>query len=159
MGLFGKMFGKKEEDSFDLGNIGGDDINPGMPPSDNMGDPFSEPMGMPPGNDPLGMNTPQQQYPPPAQHPVQQQNQGFNPEDMGFERVREKTPQQGFNQTSSDRQQQLNDIHLGKDIEIISAKLDTIKAELDSMNQRLKRIERIAEGETQVSQPKDKWGY
>jgi hypothetical protein len=44
---------------------------------------------------------------------------------------------------------------LQKDIQILSLKLDAIKAELDSMNQRIKNIETIAEKE-QVQQPK-KW--
>lgn len=44
---------------------------------------------------------------------------------------------------------------LQKDIQILSLKLDAIKAELDSVNQRIKNIEAIAEKE-QVQQPK-KW--
>jgi len=44
---------------------------------------------------------------------------------------------------------------LQKDIQILSLKLDAIKAELDSINQRIKNIETIAEKE-QVAQPK-KW--
>lgn len=44
---------------------------------------------------------------------------------------------------------------LQKDIQILSLKLDAIKAELDSMNQRIKNIESIAEKE-QIQQPK-KW--
>ena len=34
-----------------------------------------------------------------------------------------------------------------KDLDLISSKLDTIKAELDGMDQRIRKIERIAEGE------------
>lgn len=51
--------------------------------------------------------------------------------------------------------QQMSGGDLGKDIQILSLKLDAIKAELDSMNQRIKNIEAIAEKE-QVQQPK-KW--
>lgn len=37
---------------------------------------------------------------------------------------------------------------VAKDIEIVSAKLDALKASLESINQRLAHLERIAEGET-----------
>jgi len=36
---------------------------------------------------------------------------------------------------------------MGKDLEIISSKLDAIKAQIESINQRLANLERIAEGE------------
>ena len=35
-----------------------------------------------------------------------------------------------------------------KDLDLISSKLDTIKAELDGMDQRIRKIEKIAEGES-----------
>ncbi len=40
-----------------------------------------------------------------------------------------------------------NDLMLKKDLEIISSKLDAIKASLESMNQRVANIERIAMSE------------
>ena len=89
---------------------------------------FNEPLGAPTGTSP-----------------------GFSPEAMGFERVTEREP------SFSSHDQRLGEINIGKDLEIISAKLDAIKAELDSMNQRLKRMERLSEGES--SFPKDKWSY
>jgi|FLOH01.1.fsa_nt_gi hypothetical protein len=46
-----------------------------------------------------------------------------------------------FNQTQPQTNFQSNN----KDFELISSKLDTIKAELDSMNQRLKNIEKNVE--------------
>jgi hypothetical protein len=45
---------------------------------------------------------------------------------------------------------------LQKDMQIISLKLDAIKAELDSMNQRIKNIENIAQKEQQQT-PQKKW--
>lgn len=51
--------------------------------------------------------------------------------------------------------QQMSGVDIAKDIQIISLKLDAIKTEIDSMNQRIKNIEAIAERE-QVQQPK-KW--
>jgi len=44
-------------------------------------------------------------------------------------------------------QQSQQDFMVGKDIEIISAKLDSLRAYLDSINQRLANIERIAMGD------------
>jgi len=45
-----------------------------------------------------------------------------------------------------DRSEHQSPIHQSDStMELISSKLDTIKAELDSMNQRIKRIEKIAE--------------
>ena len=38
----------------------------------------------------------------------------------------------------------------GKDIELLSAKLDAIKAQMDVINQRLIKIEKIAEGEYEM---------
>ena len=40
----------------------------------------------------------------------------------------------------------------GKDIEVISAKLDAIRAQMDVINQRLIKIEKIAEGEYEMMQ-------
>jgi len=45
---------------------------------------------------------------------------------------------------------------IGKDLEMISLKLDAIKSELDAMNQRLKSLETIAEREQSKSAAK-KW--
>jgi hypothetical protein len=46
---------------------------------------------------------------------------------------------------------------LEKDIQIISLKLDAIKSEMDSMNQRIKNIEMIAEKEQQPTTPQKRW--
>jgi hypothetical protein len=51
---------------------------------------------------------------------------------------------------------QQHDSNLEKDIQMISLKLDAIKSELDSVNQRLKNIESIAEREQQAKSVK-KW--
>jgi hypothetical protein len=100
-----------------------------------------------------------QQGQPPAQYPGVQpsepQQQSFTPESMGFERVPNNS--NSYSQGSAAHQQSLSEINLGKDLEIISAKLDAIKAELDSINQRLKRVERLAEGTGGAH--KDAWSY
>lgn len=48
------------------------------------------------------------------------------------------------------------DSQIQKDLQMISLKLDSIKSELDAMNQRMKNIENIAEKEQQQSKTK-KW--
>ena len=53
-------------------------------------------------------------------------------------------------------QQSMPPADLQKDLQVISLKLDSIKSELDAMNQRLKTIETIAESEQQKSKAK-KW--
>lgn len=140
MGIFSKFLGKKNDD------LGLDDFDksfgsgsPGM--NDPMGSPdFGSPMGMPPQTTP-GM-------------PGQPSSSGsYSPEAFGFEKVN----QQERSATGMGSQQNLSEINLGKDMEIISAKLDAIKAELDSMSQRLKRLERLAEGDPHIN--KDKWSY
>jgi hypothetical protein len=78
------------------------------------------------------------------------QQQGFNPEQMGFERV-----QQGNYPQSQASSQTLSEINMGKDFELVNAKLDAIKAELDAISQRIKRIERMHESESLGK--KDAW--
>ncbi|MBI4149654.1 hypothetical protein HY491_04350 [Candidatus Woesearchaeota archaeon] len=52
--------------------------------------------------------------------------------------------------------QNLQNYAVGKDIEIISSKLDALRAGLESINQRLAHIERIAEGEQDTRR---RWRY
>lgn len=133
MGILGRFLGKKRDD------LGLDNMGPGLGTTPG----FNEPLGSPDMGyeNPMGIQ--------PSSQPSQQ---GFSPEALGFERVPSTGPSYG-----SPGSQTANEINLGKDLEIISAKLDAIKAELDSVSQRLKRLERIAEGET--TQYKDKWSY
>ena len=139
MGILDRLRGKKKDDELGLGmdpEMGAGGFGAGGAPG------FGEPMG-----------SPDMGYGMPPQDPMAQPAQpgGYSPESMGFERMPPGTP------SYSQPNQNISDINLGKDMEIISAKLDAIKAELDSINQRLKRIERIAEGETTAY--KDKWNY
>lgn len=124
------IFGKflgKKKDDLGLGNI---DKELGTTPGVN------EPLASPDAG--LGA--------PPSTH------SDFSPEDLGFERVTGKE-----SSYPSHHEQRVGEINIGKDLELISAKLDAIKAELDSMSQRLKRLERLSSEES--SFPKDKWSY
>ena len=130
MGILSRLVGKKK-DELGLSDMGQDY---GQQPQPNYGDPLRSPdpnYGMPqsPGI-PTG---------------------SLSPEAMGFERVPSSTP------SYPPQPQTVGEINVGKDLEIISAKLDAIKAELDAMSQRLKKIERIADGET--TEYKNKWNY
>ncbi|MBN2052801.1 hypothetical protein JW756_04830 [Candidatus Woesearchaeota archaeon] len=147
MGLLDRLRGKKSDE------LGLDNLGPDLGSMPDM----NAPLGSPDPN--FGMPPPDMQQPMGGPMPMDMQQQGppgnFSPESMGFERVQQNGLQgsQGYPQP----QQNLNEINMGKDLEIISAKLDAIKAELDSMSQRMKRLERMAEGEG--SSFKDKWNY
>lgn len=144
MGFFDGF--KKKKDEFSQNPDFGmpqQDPNQGFPPLGqqdmNFGqDPFSQPQQPSFG----------QEY---SQQPMQPQN--FTPEQAGFERI-QPGQQSGFSQQHSGSQN-LSDISIGKDFEIVNAKLDAIKAELDSMSQRIKRIERIHDSENYGK--KDPW--
>lgn len=127
MSIFGKFLGKKKDD-LGLGDMDKDLGAPGL----------NEPLASPDA----GLGAP----PTTSSTPT-----SFSPEAMGFERVTEKEP------SYPAHDQRLGEINIGKDLEIIGAKLDAIKAELDSMNQRLKRLERLMEGDSSIH--KDKWSY
>jgi len=140
MSIFKKILGRKNDE------FGLDETSPnlGLTPG------FNEPLGSPDMSSPeaeahLGSPaTSMPNAPPPSPH------RSLTPEALGFERVTEK-------ESRLAHEQRVGEINFSKDLEIISAKLDAIKAELDSMNQRLKRLERLAEGESSFS--KDKWSY
>jgi hypothetical protein len=133
MSILGKIFGRKKDD-LGLGELGNLESNPN----------FNQPLGSPDGSygEPMDYGNPG----------AGGAGGGFSPEQMGYERV-----PAGAQSYPMQQQQSIGDITLGKDLELISAKLDAIKAELDSMSQRLKRLERIAEGEN--STPANNWNY
>jgi hypothetical protein len=118
MGIFDKLMFWKKQDDLDLGNI---NSQAGMPA--DMGqipsDPFSTEMGIP-----------QQQFGQYRQQMAQPQY----------------SPQQPFSRMDYAGQQQPS--YGNKDLEVVSAKLDALKAYMDSINQRLANLERIAEGQS-----------
>ncbi len=155
MSFLGKIFGKKDDDFGDLGfdessfdKLGGD--VPG-----DASSPFGPEPGLTPAEEPMQMS---QQ--PAAPQRLQQRAQA--PSQMNdFE----ASPQQGVYpphheaarmqptvspSVSGSMQYQPTDNSsyvLGKNLEIISYKLDALRAAIDSLNQRIANLERIASEE------------
>ncbi|MBN2141848.1 hypothetical protein JW711_00820 [Candidatus Woesearchaeota archaeon] len=165
MGILDAFKRKKgPEDDFGGGfNPGPDprnDPNAGYPPTDQSlgtqqgqgypgspGQYGSDPMEGMPGPDPYGSqgSEPYGGYP-----PQQPQSQSY-PGSQRYDHVPSSQPagyppNSGYPSQQQSQGQSVAEINIGKDLEIISAKLDAIKAELDSINQRVKRIERGSEG-------------
>jgi hypothetical protein len=125
MAFFDKLaFWKKKDDLGDLGkDLGLDkDLGLGMDagPSPDLG---------------MGLETPQQQ--PFQKYPSFQQNNLSQP---GFQ------PQPAF-QASQQPSYQSDSYINSKNLEVISSKLDALRATMESINQRLANIEAIARGE------------
>lgn len=141
MGLFGKK--KKEVDFSDLSALGLDEDDFGSKSTNKF------------DSDPIQPQTPSFQEQPitsmddssfdesqPFQNPLPGQEQ----EHPSFQQTRETTAPRSFNQLSQEQQRQppqfQNQINSGfdhKDFEILNAKLDSIKAMLESLNQRIER--------------------
>jgi hypothetical protein len=69
-----------------------------------------------------------------------QLSQGFQqPQAQPFQQFQQQAPQQQFQQPQSFPSNN------ARDLDLVLAKLDAIKAEIDSLHQRIMRIERIAE--------------
>ena len=146
MGIFSKLaFWKKKED-FDMGKDFGADL--GLGPMDNL----QGPRGMPSFQD-RGMRG----YDP----NLAGQDLGL-PEDTGFGAMgaqpQYRQPsmqppgqpapmQQPFGAPIQPSQPTERDYGYGKDLEVVSAKLDSIRYTLESINQRLANLERVAYGE------------
>jgi hypothetical protein len=127
MGVLSKLaFWKKKDDFSDIGKDLGLDkdmgFDGGAGPSPDLG------MGLEPMN--------QQTQHPFQQYPSMQQSQS------GFQQP-SFTPPQPMQQALSSGDSYIN----SKNLEVISSKLDALRATLDSINQRLSNIESIARGE------------
>jgi hypothetical protein len=139
------MFWKRNDDNLgeDIGNLGGkNDLafgNNFNPAQQQFG---QQNLGLPQGND-MGMG---QQYSASPEYPqdpnMGQQNQqsAFNQNPQSFS---QRSYQQPYNQPSYNQQEEIT----SKNIEVISSKIDTLKASLDSINQRLANLEAIARGD------------
>lgn len=147
MGIFSKlMFWKKEEEPSDMGGM--DDFGgmgmpgemPGMPGKETPGMP-KQPGGMPGGETP-GMPDfgaqPEAPSSPAFQTPrLEEVPPGSSPPSYG------PTPQPAQVKTEG--------AYSGKDLEIISLKLDSLKTTLEAINERLARLEKMAEGGSESS--------
>ncbi len=130
MGFFSKMaFWKKKDELDDLGKDLGLDKDLGM----DMGQGPSPDMGMD-----MGSNPTQPSF---QKYPSFQQQQGIQP---SFQ------PQPSFPQPSY----QSDNYIASKNLEVISSKLDALRASLESVNQRLANIEAIARGEQEDTRRK-----
>jgi len=135
MGFMDKLAFWKKKDEF--GDIGlgdkGPDLGTGSAASDlGLG---PSPGGMESPAD-LNLGIPQQ---PPMQQPSLQPPQSSfqQPQPSLQPQFQQPSPQQGFTAE--------------KDFEVISSKLDALRAALDSINQRLANLEAIAKGEEEQS--------
>jgi hypothetical protein len=132
MGILDKvMFWKKNDDLGDM-DLGG---------KDNLafGDNFGGQPGATPGMPDAGMN-------PGMDQGMGQQPPGMAPQQQPPPPSFSQYPQQ-FSQPSYAPQPDIE----SKNLEIISSKLDAIRASIDSLNQRLANLEAIARGEEEDS--------
>lgn len=162
LGLFGK---KKEAASPSQGDIPDAFYDDPVSGDQNLGFPSQDNLGLPDS----GM--PQQSYDP---------NQGAQVHDLGGDIGQQQTFESAFprpNQSYDDSQYQVRDVMDGssvqeqngnavqevqivkieKNLEIISAKIDTLRTVLDNLDQRMKHLETIAsssDGEVKNHRPR-----
>lgn len=137
MGFLDKVMFWKKKDDIDSGNFGAD---PGLGGAPNMGmNPADAGMGGQnlglPNMDP-GLAGTEPQFG--QQMPASQFGQAPN-----------MFPGAGFQATPMAPSQPTQEAMVGKDIEVISAKIDSLRATLDAINQRLANIEHIAMSDQQ----------
>ncbi|NQV09145.1 hypothetical protein HQ529_04805 [Candidatus Woesearchaeota archaeon] len=130
MGLFGKLnFWKKEDDFSDLGLDKGMDSFGGDAPS---ADPLADPSA---GG--FGDTGPAPQTTAPSGIGADQTDFSLDTPDKSFQTA----PQPQSPAPQSD----VDSYRISKEIEVISSKLDALRASMESINQRLANIERMAE--------------
>jgi len=135
VGLFSNLFKKKDDLSdlgIDFGKAPGSGGNTGL----GMEDPFG-----PSGITPSSSQMPGGEHPAPgSQSPLG----GFGSSPMYPEHA---TPSHLAHQPMQhqDSEKSSKDYMISKDIEVISSKIDALKAAIESINQRLANIERMAE--------------
>lgn len=145
---------KKKDDDLGLDNP------EGAPPG---GDPFSNQ----PSQDPFN-NQPTNQFSNPTNNqPTNQNPMGPPPQEYGnpdlnnvknIAKPREPTEQTSFNNPTT-LQPTNNNTHVEKDLQLIIAKLDGLKSELDSLHQRVQKIEKIAEADQATAQQQRQQRY
>jgi len=155
MGVFGKLaFWKKREENLEpnlgLGqaNLGIDLQSPNFSPNLGMQEPD---LGLQQDNLGLDMQNQQQQYPNQQQfNPFGSQNYTPRNPGNGATIVRQTEQQFPFQQNQNQPQQlSQHQMLYNKDIELLYAKLDTIRASIEIVNQRLSNIERSMQSQNQ----------
>ncbi len=152
MGVLDKIAFWKKKDNFDLGKDFGADL--GLGPDPGLGP--NPGLGQDPGLGP-GMPTAQDPAMPRGMQPGMDPNMNLGmPEDTGFGNLGQQPPtqppgkpvpmQQPFGAPIQPPQPTERDFKNEK-FEVVSAKLDSIRYTLDSINQRLANLERVAYGE------------
>ena len=123
MSIFGKLAFWKKEDDFNFDDVASKDMGNDMFKGDNLGlkeQPLTQ------EKDPFAIPTEKEQpsfYPPPEQT-------------SGIQQLQEQ------NQQTMQPQQRATTGVSARDVDLLSSKLDTIKALLNSMDQRLANLER-----------------
>lgn len=154
MGLMDRF--KKKDDDLGLDDTFSHEPHPlGNPPGQELDqDPFAsqqqQSLGQPqyhqqgvPGDDPLGMG---QEYQNPDLNSVKglERPKSFDHFEPQADPVSQTNPASG---------------HVEKDLQIVIAKLDAIKSELDSLHQRVQKIERIADADQEAARKKAQQQY
>ena len=149
-------------------NLGLDNDNTGLGSNTGLGDGLGGGDNLNLGNnDGLGQRLDSQQPPQgglpgssgnmgqPMHVPKDNLEEGSLDNPSAFDKFQNKT-----NQTMQPQMKQGDDmLTLSKNIEIVSSKIDTIKALLDNLSNRIEKIERIAEGEQPNQQPNQRNNY
>ena len=148
MGLMDR-FKKKDDLGLDDDPFGSEPHSMGQPPGQELSqDPFAQQQSSPfdqpqfsqqgvPGNDPLGMT-------PDYNNPDLNSVKGIE-RPKSFEQYQQPEPVSHTSPSSG---------HVEKDLQIIIAKLDALKSEMDSLHQRVQKIERIADEDREASRKK-----
>ncbi|MBU0979614.1 MAG: hypothetical protein KJ709_02315 [Nanoarchaeota archaeon] len=123
MGLFSRLTFWKKDDDFDFGKE-------------------APPLGLDSKRDPLGMpSDPAPPFPEPAPPRMEPPDSGFSPQGPpGFQ-------SQGYPSAPMQPAPINQDYIVSKEIEVVSSKLDGMRAQLDSINMRLANLERIMDND------------
>ncbi|MCK4522164.1 MAG: hypothetical protein KAU20_06325 [Nanoarchaeota archaeon] len=143
MGIFSKLTFRKHKEPEPSPEIGKYPSEPGMPLGSDIGSAPAQP-GFEMHGGPTGLEA-----------------------ETGFKSTSEKPfpslepsasiPSSPEQQPSPSQPQQDNIFTLSKNLEVVSSKVDALRAVLDTINQRLANIEKIAESEEKEKPRHDRW--
>ena len=139
--MFDKLKFWKSKDEFDDFGLGDD---PALPPLDDQHPPSGQSLGLPPSQDFDLAEQPQfgQQRQPPAIPAPRQQMQPASYSPQSFPAA------QTFSPPSYQPQQQQYQVGMtSRDIDVVIAKLDSIRLQIEALSQRLANIEQSAAAE------------